>query len=137
MGSTLVPYTGAERFLRSSLCNSAAAKERAGLGRTQLQKMALAAARAEREAAELRMQDDARRLGALTVARAGPIGNSSPSGPLHHTSACCRCWPEASYGSCSAGSGSDLYRCPCVRLDVVLRPEWHSNGSLDDVQLPS
>jgi hypothetical protein len=60
------------------LRNSAAAKEKAGQARTQLQRMALAAARAEREAAELRMQDDARRLGALTIARAGPIGN-----PLH------------------------------------------------------
>ena len=36
--------------------------------------MALAAARHEREAAELRIQDDARRLGCLTVMRAGPIG---------------------------------------------------------------
>ena len=40
--------------------------------------MALAAARHEREAAELRIQDDARRLGCLTVMRAGPIGELRP-----------------------------------------------------------
>ncbi|CAK0785493.1 hypothetical protein CVIRNUC_008702 [Coccomyxa viridis] len=50
---------------------AAAAEARA---RAQLQRLALAAARREREAADLRLQDDARRLGCLTVARAGPIG---------------------------------------------------------------
>ena len=56
------------------------AKEKEAQARAQLQKLALAAARREREAAELRMQDDARRLGCLTVARAGPIGEPR-SGP--------------------------------------------------------
>ena len=50
--------------------------------RAQLQRLALAAARREREAADLRLQDDARRLGALTVARAGPIG-APPRHPLY------------------------------------------------------
>jgi len=53
---------------------SSAAKDKESQARTQLQKMALAAARHEREAAELRIQDDARRLGCLTIMRAGPIG---------------------------------------------------------------
>ena len=57
---------------------SSAAREREVQARAQLQKLALAAARREREAAELRMQDDARRLGCLTVARAGPIGEPEP-----------------------------------------------------------
>ena len=56
-------------------CSSAASAAEAR-ARTQLQRLALAAARREREAADLRLQDDARRLGCLTVARAGPIGAS-------------------------------------------------------------
>ena len=66
-GGVLVAADGPVR------CSSAASAAEAR-ARAQLQRLALAAARREREAADLRLQDDARRLGALTVARAGPIG---------------------------------------------------------------
>lgn len=61
---------------------AAAAKD--AKARAQLQRLALSAARHEREAAELRTQDDGRRLGSLTITRAGPIGgccHTSSQGP--------------------------------------------------------
>ena len=68
------------------MCAAVPRPRRPRRGRARsLQRLALAAARREREAADLRLQDDARRLGCLTVARAGPIGaHLLPLAPSSH-----------------------------------------------------
>lgn len=58
--------------------HKAAAAKQDAASRQHLQRLALEAARRERESSLLRVQDDGVRLGSLSVMRAGPIG-----GPLY------------------------------------------------------